>query len=191
MKKKPFLIPTYKGLPKFLVGVNDNLDKEHRDLLHQDPLSTLDAAYATIRREIARRGKMIGTSSLGPNPSKIGNDLEIHHRSKIPSSRHEDQSNLKCTHFGGSRHTREGCFKLVGYSELWDELKQRKVATKATVSRINDKANLTIVLPGDWKPPQEAASDTHKPLTGNERSNERCSVDNNDENEASIMANKI
>ena len=43
---------------QFLAGVNDSLDKERRDLLNQDPLPTLDKAYATIRREIARCGIM-------------------------------------------------------------------------------------------------------------------------------------
>ena len=49
-------------LYQFLAGVNDSLDKEKRDILNLDPLPTIDAAYATIRREIARRGIMTGNS---------------------------------------------------------------------------------------------------------------------------------
>ena len=52
-------------LYQFLVGINDNLDKGKHDLFHQDPLPTLDVAYATIRREITRRGIMSGESSSG------------------------------------------------------------------------------------------------------------------------------
>ena len=44
---------------------------------------------------------------------------------------------------GGSRHTKEGCFKLVGYPEWWDDLKKRKAATKAPASRNGGKANLS------------------------------------------------
>ena len=37
---------------QFLAGINDTFDKEKRDLLNQDPLPTVEIAYATIRREI-------------------------------------------------------------------------------------------------------------------------------------------
>ena len=49
---------------QILAEIEDFLDKEKRDLLDQDPLPTVDAAYSTIRREIACRGIMIGVSSL-------------------------------------------------------------------------------------------------------------------------------
>lgn len=40
-------------LYQFLAGLNEDLDKEKRDLLNLDPLPNLDTAYATIRREIS------------------------------------------------------------------------------------------------------------------------------------------
>ncbi|KAK1367303.1 hypothetical protein POM88_042864 [Heracleum sosnowskyi] len=86
-------------LYQFLAGVSDTLDKEKRDILYQDPLPTLDAAYASIRREIARRGIMANDSSLGREPSKI---------------------------------------------EWWDDLKQRKTASKAMISWTDGKANLAV-----------------------------------------------
>ena len=60
-------------LYQFLAGVNDSLDKEKWDILNLDPRPTIDAAYATIRREIARRGIIIGNSSLerGPQRSEV------------------------------------------------------------------------------------------------------------------------
>ena len=67
-------------LYQFLAGINYDLDKEKRDLLHQEPLPSLDAAYATIRREITRRGIMGGDSSSGRGPSGIGSGVAVHHR---------------------------------------------------------------------------------------------------------------
>ena len=64
-------------LYQFLAGVNEDLDKERRDLLNQEPLPTLEMAYAMIRRELARRGIMGTTSSPGTNPSEIGKGLAI------------------------------------------------------------------------------------------------------------------
>ena len=117
-----------------MAGINDSLDKEKRDILNQEPLPTIDAAYATIRREITHRGTMVGDSSSGHGPSGIGSGLAVH-RSKNSSSRREDRNHLKCSHCGGLRHTKDGCFKLIGYPEWWEEAKQRKAAIKATASR--------------------------------------------------------
>ena len=111
---------------------------------------------------------MAGVSSSEPSSSEIGSGLVARNRSENTSFRREDRSHLKCSQCGGSRHTREGCFKLVGYSEWWDEHKQRKAITKATVSRIGGKANLAMTSPSDSEPPQESATDS---LIGNERYN--------------------
>ena len=45
-------------LYQFLAGIDDIFDKDKRDLLHLDPLPTVEEAYASIRREIIRRGIM-------------------------------------------------------------------------------------------------------------------------------------
>ena len=105
-------------LYQFLAGINENLDKESRDLLNQDPLPTIKMAYAMIRRELARRGIMGTTSSLGTSPSEIGKGLAIKSRSET-SFWHDngDRTHLKCTHCGGTKHTKEGCFKLIWYPE--------------------------------------------------------------------------
>ena len=103
---------------QFLAGINDTFDKERRDLLNQDPLPSVEAAYAAIRRKINRRGIMTHASSLGPGPSEIGSGLVARNRSGRPSYRQEeDKSHLKCSHCGGTRHTKEGCFKLIGFPE--------------------------------------------------------------------------
>ena len=63
-------------LYQFLAGINENMDKERHDLLNQDPLPTIEMAYAMIHWELVRRGIMGATSSLGMNPSEIGKGLE-------------------------------------------------------------------------------------------------------------------
>ena len=154
-------------LYQFLAGINENLDKERRDLLNQDLLPTIEMAYAMIRRELARRGIMGTTSSLGTSPSEIGKGLAIKSRSKT-SFRHDngDRTHLKCTHCGGTKHIKEGCFKLTGYPEWWEEHKHRRVATKATVSRTGGKAHLATEFSGNRQTPQEPTVDLHN-LTGN------------------------
>ena len=47
-----------KRLYQFLAGINETFDKDRRDLLLQDPLPTVEEAYASIRRETMKRGIM-------------------------------------------------------------------------------------------------------------------------------------
>ena len=120
-------------LYQFLVGIPDTFDKERRDLLNRDPLPTLDEAYATIRCEIALQGIMTVASSSGFFPSKIVQGLVMRHRSEMLSQRdidnsNRDKSHLRCSYCGGSKHTKEGCFKILRYPKWWDEHQQRKVA---------------------------------------------------------------
>lgn len=44
----------------------------------------------------------------------------------------DDKSNLRCTHYGGTRHTKDDCFKLVGYPKWWPDEKKKgtKMAAK-------------------------------------------------------------
>ena len=39
--------------------------------------------------------------------------------------RDDDKAHLKCTYCGGTRHTRNECFKLVGYPEWWPDAKKK------------------------------------------------------------------
>lgn len=42
------------------------------------------------------------------------------------SSRQEDEkAHLRCTHCGGSRHTVEVCFQIIGYPEWWPDAKKK------------------------------------------------------------------
>ncbi|XP_057523858.1 uncharacterized protein LOC130803672 [Amaranthus tricolor] len=145
-------------LYQFLAGLDESLDKERRDLINQVPLPTLDMAYAAVRREISRRGIMVHTSSLGHNPSEIGCDLIAHHR---------------------SRHTKDTCFKLVGYPDWWEDLQKKKAATKAPVHRAGGKALLsTAEVTGEEDPNhgglyreeimEDAHEKTHEKGTRNE-----------------------
>ena len=150
-----------------MAGINDNLDKERRDLLNQDLLPTIEMAYAMIRRELARRGIMGTTSSLGVHPSEIGRGLAIKGRSETSLRRDNgDRTYLKCTHYGGSKHRKEGCFKLIGYPEWREEHKLRRAATKATVSRTGGKANLATDLSNHRQALPENTTDIQNP-TGN------------------------
>ncbi|KAG8634305.1 hypothetical protein MANES_17G034799v8 [Manihot esculenta] len=112
----------------FLVGVQSDLDPVHREILNEEPLPTLDNAYSRLRGEKLCRAIHLPL----PSPATAGSDLVgagllAKNRSDTDkSSLRDDKSGLKCTHCGESRHTRDGCFKIIGYSEWWKENKIRK-----------------------------------------------------------------
>lgn len=134
-------------LYQFLTGLNGDLDKERRVLLNNKPLPTVEKVYATVRREISRRSIMNGVSSLGSGPSEIGSGLAMQSKHPQRSREEEDRRKLRCCHYGGSKHTKESCFEIVGYSEWWDDFQRRRAATKVPASRTGDKAHLTTAEP--------------------------------------------
>lgn len=108
------------------------------------------------------------TSSSGFHPSEIGKGLIIKNRSEITSfRREEDRTHLRCSHCGGTKHTKEGCFKLIGYPKWWEEHKHRRAATKGTTNRTGGKAHLASVLPDRRQTPTtQHRSDPHQSDSG-------------------------
>ncbi|KAG8634487.1 hypothetical protein MANES_17G044450v8 [Manihot esculenta] len=112
----------------FLAGVQSDLDPVRREILNEEPLSTLDNAYSLLRGEKLRRAIHLPL----PSPATAGSDLvgagllAKNWSDTDKSSLRDDKSSLKCTHCGGPRHTRDGCFKIIGYPEWWEENKIHK-----------------------------------------------------------------
>lgn len=114
-------------LYQFLAGLDESLDKDRRDLLNTDQLPTVEAAYATIRRELSRWGIMrFEKRSLNLEPSGIRGDFAAKGRTEKPFQREDDKPNLRCTHCGGARHIKERCFKppLVARGEEEKQISQ-------------------------------------------------------------------
>ncbi|XP_057540778.1 uncharacterized protein LOC130818633 [Amaranthus tricolor] len=109
-------------LYQFLAGIHQTFDKDRRDLLLLDPLRTVEEAYASIRREILRRGIMKTEPSSDLETSGSGGVFTAKGKTY---RREDDKSHLKCTYCGGTRHTRNECFKLVGYPEWWPDPKKK------------------------------------------------------------------
>ena len=129
-----------------MAGINDNLDKEQRDVLNQDPLPTLYTTYATICCEFVRLGIMGATSSLGMNPSEIGKGLVTKHRSKT-SFRHDDwdRSHLKCSYCGGARHNRKGALNAMGAPNGWKNTSKGRPLPRSRYHGL--AARLTLLRP--------------------------------------------
>ena len=125
------------------MGINKTFDKYRRDLLLLDPLPTMEEAYASIRKEKMRRGFMKTEPSSNLESPSTGGVFTAKERSY---QRDDEKTHLKCTYCGGTRHTRNECFKLVGYPEWWPDTK-KKGERKPT--RFPDQ-NQTVIAAVGW-----------------------------------------
>jgi hypothetical protein len=111
----------------FLDGLDDALDGVRAQVVLLKPFPTVPEAYGYVRREAIRQGVMLkegNTSSLamvarGFKPKEVTHTF--HKNTNFP-----DKSKLKCSHCGGTRHTREQCFEIIGYPEWYKGKKKEK-----------------------------------------------------------------
>ena len=87
-------------------------------------LPTVEEAYASIRHETMRRGIMRQEPSSDLNSSGLEGGFMVRKTEK-PYWRDDDKSHMECTHSGGTRHTKNECFKLVGYLEWWPDANKK------------------------------------------------------------------
>ncbi|XP_071687396.1 uncharacterized protein [Rutidosis leptorrhynchoides] len=127
---------------QFLNALDHKHDNIKREILRLDPLP-VESAYAAIQKEIAHR-TIFGTKTETPNHSDIGTGLVTsrtkehegtnlisrnQRRSDHSQSSSQDKDKLVCSECGMKRHTREQCFRVIGFSEWWnDGHKKGKVA---------------------------------------------------------------
>lgn len=122
---------------QFLAGLR--YDTVRRDILKEETLPSVKKAYAQVRREAANIG-ILNQSTIGETHNGSGLSVktrtttseigEAHaakggkrYRSKDTqqgdrAKQSEERNKLRCSHCGMRRHTKETCFKLVGYPPL-------------------------------------------------------------------------
>ncbi|KAJ0440582.1 putative RNA-directed DNA polymerase [Helianthus annuus] len=125
-------------LYQLLIAIDDKLEPIKRDILKRDPLPSVEVAYAAIRREIARLNILQTTSSPNPESPEIGSGLvargsagKSNFRSESQKREKDDKSKLLCTHCNMKKHTKETCFRLVGYPDWWEKPGQKGKAAVA------------------------------------------------------------
>ncbi|KAJ0494379.1 hypothetical protein HanRHA438_Chr12g0564211 [Helianthus annuus] len=113
---------------QLLNALDRKYDSLKREILRWDPLPTTEAAYAAVRKETAHQSIFGNTQQgVGSGLNSLGSSdgLGLVSRSRWsdqksnPSSSRIDKSKLKCDHCGMAKHTKEQCFKIVGYPDWW------------------------------------------------------------------------
>ncbi|KAJ0948539.1 hypothetical protein HanRHA438_Chr01g0028421 [Helianthus annuus] len=115
-------------LYQLLTALDDKMEPVKRDILKKDPLPTVEMAYATIRREDARMN-ILRSGPSDNESTEIGMGLaakDWSQRTKFRPRDKEDKSKLFCTYCQMKRHTKDQCFKIVGYPEWWGDGQKQK-----------------------------------------------------------------
>ncbi|KAM0033902.1 hypothetical protein Hdeb2414_s0016g00491201 [Helianthus debilis subsp. tardiflorus] len=131
-------IRSEQKLFQFLNSIDRQYASIKREILRWDPLPSAEGAYAAVKKEtahqsilgtisgnISQQGVAAGLVSTGVQDSE---GLGFLSRGRFSltkpnngSSNRVDKSKLKCTHCGMLKHTKEQCFKLVGFPDWWND----------------------------------------------------------------------
>nr|GEV06246.1 hypothetical protein [Tanacetum cinerariifolium] len=121
-----------KKLFQFLNGLDRKFKPIKHEILRADPLPTAEAAYATVRKEAAHQNILgatnnepqgITTGLITGETEGVGFVTKGYDRNdgKKKWVTRDDKSHLKCEECGISRHTKEQCFRIVGYPDWWTD----------------------------------------------------------------------
>ncbi|KAI5351042.1 hypothetical protein L3X38_003933 [Prunus dulcis] len=119
----------------FLAGLDDLFDKVRSDILHTQPLPSVEEVFSVVRREAQRHATMMsGSNNQGglPSMAMVSRPAAAFHPSN-PSSQslnsrpftRENKDDLKCTFCGQTRHTEDTCFAKHGVPDWFPELKKK------------------------------------------------------------------
>ncbi|KAI5319406.1 hypothetical protein L3X38_039114 [Prunus dulcis] len=124
----------------FLAGLDPQFDQVPGEILRKEPKLDLDQIFAYVRREAQQRLTITSTPDTavlatqcpqGPPTSTTGAS-----QTQVTSSHPE----RKCTHCGGSKHTRDGCYELIGYPDWWDHSKAPRKNRGKSLDTSSDSA---------------------------------------------------
>ncbi|XP_020263632.1 uncharacterized protein LOC109839566 isoform X1 [Asparagus officinalis] len=114
----------------FLDGLEDRFDAIQAQVLQLKPFTTIEQAFGHVRHEATRQSVMMkeyndATTNSLAMATKGYRSYEVNPNSTKKFG-FTDKSKLKCSNCGGTRHTREGCFELIGYPDWWKDPRKKK-----------------------------------------------------------------
>ncbi|KAM0055872.1 putative RNA-directed DNA polymerase [Helianthus debilis subsp. tardiflorus] len=162
-------IRSEQKLFQFLNAFDRQYDAIKREILRWDPLPSAEGAYAAVRKEMAHQGILgrsintlpsqngvaAGLTANGSHESEGRVFLSKGHSGQKSSNDNSslgvDKMKLKCDHCGMVKHTKEKCFKLVGYPDWWNDGHKRaikkveKLPPPSATQRLRTTAETTVI----------------------------------------------
>lgn len=160
-------LASFNKLMQFLMGLNDTYDNIRNQLLVMEPLPSVNRAYSMVlrvekQREIhvlypeatdniammasannhrssgyfRGRGGWIGRSNTGRGNTTYG-------RGSNKRFNNFDREMSFCEHCHANGHSKEGCFKLIGYPDWYKGLKEQRVKEFGGRAMANNVMNMS------------------------------------------------
>ncbi|GKU92898.1 hypothetical protein SLEP1_g6561 [Rubroshorea leprosula] len=103
---------------QFILGLNDNFSSVRSHILRTEPLPNISKAYALVTRE-EREISLCASRPTNVEAAAFNVRSHLNHRANqldSMGSSSKPRANPKlCDHCGKSGHTKETCYKLIGY----------------------------------------------------------------------------
>ncbi|KAJ0581129.1 putative transcription factor interactor and regulator CCHC(Zn) family [Helianthus annuus] len=132
-------------LYEFLMGLNSDFSVIRTQILTMNPTPTLTNAYHLVAEDERQRAI---TSERRPSTDAVAFKAFVPGRRENNSSQRRDKPASKdvkhaadhCTFCGKDGHTRDGCFKLIGFPEWWPGNRKRE-ETKPKVACVETNSS--------------------------------------------------
>ncbi|XP_057249298.1 uncharacterized protein LOC125495537 [Beta vulgaris subsp. vulgaris] len=128
LTKKLMELQATEKLIKFVMGLNTGYDQMKSNLLSTNPLVTVNKAYNLVL-QIERQKQITGEMTAALEASALAVNKQVQSRSLGPLKNFQKKDYFKqfkiekmgrfCDHCGKKGHSKEECFKIVGYPEWY------------------------------------------------------------------------
>ncbi|XP_004246807.1 uncharacterized protein [Solanum lycopersicum] len=126
-RSKDFVVHLQKlKLFQFLMGLNDSYNKARSQILLMSPMTSVNRAYGMIISDEGQRSIAANTRILGPNPAASGSNIDMAMFTRNGTNRYKRNYNVQCEFCRMKGHTKEGCYKLVGYPSDYNKLRKKE-----------------------------------------------------------------
>jgi gag-polypeptide of LTR copia-type len=135
----------------FLDGLDDRLDQVRANVLQVQPFPTVDEVFAIVRKEEVRQTVMMNKGDLSESSmAMIAKDQNFNKNNKNLNYIRKPNNPGGCSYCKNPKHTKDQCFKLIGYPEWWkDPRKNKQGAAHEVTASTGDQAkhNMKGVVP--------------------------------------------
>lgn len=99
------------------MGLNDSYLQARSQILMPKPIPSVNQAYSMILSDESQRSIVANTGVLGTSPTSLQGsfDVVMYSRTSGTQNRFKKGYNLVCDFCKIKGHTRENCYKIIGY----------------------------------------------------------------------------
>ncbi|XP_019251164.1 PREDICTED: uncharacterized protein LOC109230088 [Nicotiana attenuata] len=139
-KSKKFVVYLQKlKLYQFLMGLSDSYAQARSQILMRSPVPTVNQAYAMIISDEGQKSITNATGILGANPAMMAENFDAAMYSRSTGNqRFKKNYNVQCDFCKLKGHTKENCYKIVGYPPDYRHKKKGGTGTNAAYNVMTD-----------------------------------------------------